>query len=371
MALIAIVGAHPLHRAAAQGGLGLARHDPRASRHGAPRMPQPVLGDIALFVALALAVFAVLFGTRHIDATEHQDGLMLAIATESLVKLVAFLAVGVFVTFWHVRRAGRRCSPRRWSRRDTAADARRARRCWSTLAGDDAAVVRRHPAAAAAVPRHRRREPQRSRDPPRRLAVSALSRADQPVRAADRGRRPAHVPARRASTATCSCWRCRCARLRAARARRLRRRALGGDRDGDRRTRRARHHDLERSRRAAGPAAPRSDPVEPRRTSARCCSTVRRVAIFVILLLAYLYYRFGRRGAARLDRPAVVRGHRAARAGLLRRPVLAARHRARRARRHDGRHSGLGLYAAAAELRGRRPGRQGDPRRAARSASRC
>jgi len=60
----------------------------------------PVLGDIALFVALSMAAFAVLFGTRHIDATEHQDGLMLAIATESLVKLIAFLAVGVFVTFW-------------------------------------------------------------------------------------------------------------------------------------------------------------------------------------------------------------------------------------------------------------------------------
>src|SRR5882724_9553051 len=63
-------------------------------------MAQPVLGDIALFVALAMAAFAVLFGTRHIDATEHQDGLMLAIATESIVKLVAFVAVGVFVTFF-------------------------------------------------------------------------------------------------------------------------------------------------------------------------------------------------------------------------------------------------------------------------------
>ena len=41
---------------------------------------QPVLGDIALYVAVAMAIFAVLFGTRHIDATEHQDGLMLAIA---------------------------------------------------------------------------------------------------------------------------------------------------------------------------------------------------------------------------------------------------------------------------------------------------
>jgi Na+/proline symporter/signal transduction histidine kinase len=61
---------------------------------------RPVLGDISLFVALLMATFAVLFGTRHIDATEHQDGLMLAIATESLVKLFAFLAVGIFVTFW-------------------------------------------------------------------------------------------------------------------------------------------------------------------------------------------------------------------------------------------------------------------------------
>ena len=60
---------------------------------------QPMFGDSALFVALFMAAFAVLFGTRHIDATEHQDGLMLAIATESIVKLVAFLAVGIFVTF--------------------------------------------------------------------------------------------------------------------------------------------------------------------------------------------------------------------------------------------------------------------------------
>jgi Na+/proline symporter/signal transduction histidine kinase len=60
---------------------------------------QPLLGDVALFIAFLMAAFAVLFGTRHIDATEHQDGLMLAIATESIIKLVAFLAVGIFVTF--------------------------------------------------------------------------------------------------------------------------------------------------------------------------------------------------------------------------------------------------------------------------------
>jgi Na+/proline symporter/signal transduction histidine kinase/CheY-like chemotaxis protein len=60
----------------------------------------PIVGNIALFVTVAMAAFAVLFGTRHTDATEHQHGLMLAVATESIVKLVAFIAAGAFVTFW-------------------------------------------------------------------------------------------------------------------------------------------------------------------------------------------------------------------------------------------------------------------------------
>jgi Na+/proline symporter len=46
-----------------------------------------------------MGIFAMLFGTRHIDTTEHQDGMILAIAVESLVKLVAFIAVGCFVVF--------------------------------------------------------------------------------------------------------------------------------------------------------------------------------------------------------------------------------------------------------------------------------
>jgi Na+/proline symporter/signal transduction histidine kinase len=50
-----------------------------------------------LAIALMLAVFAMAFGTRRIDPTEHQDGLILAIAAESIVKLVAFLVVGAFV----------------------------------------------------------------------------------------------------------------------------------------------------------------------------------------------------------------------------------------------------------------------------------
>jgi len=52
--------------------------------------------DTALVVATALAVFAILFGTRKIDVTEHHEGMMIAIAFESVVKLLAFVAVGVF-----------------------------------------------------------------------------------------------------------------------------------------------------------------------------------------------------------------------------------------------------------------------------------
>ena len=63
----------------------------------------------------------MLFGTRHIDATEHQDGLMLAIAAESIVKLFAFLAVGIFVTFWMFDGPVRAVRRRRWSRPATAA----------------------------------------------------------------------------------------------------------------------------------------------------------------------------------------------------------------------------------------------------------
>src|SRR6202158_2153083 len=63
----------------------------------------PIIGDMALIVTLAMGAFAVLFGTRQTDATEHQHGLMLAVATESIVKLVAFIAAGRLVTFWMFR----------------------------------------------------------------------------------------------------------------------------------------------------------------------------------------------------------------------------------------------------------------------------
>ena len=97
VALIAIVGMIPyialqLEAVSSSVGTIMSEATPGAAL-------QPMLGDSAMFVALFMAAFAVLFGTRHTDATEHQDGLMLAIAVESIVKLVAFLAVGTFVTF--------------------------------------------------------------------------------------------------------------------------------------------------------------------------------------------------------------------------------------------------------------------------------
>lgn len=63
-----------------------------------PFLP-PTFNDITFLIALGMAIFTWAFGTRHIDATEHQEGLMLAIATEAIVKLAAFLAVGFWVTY--------------------------------------------------------------------------------------------------------------------------------------------------------------------------------------------------------------------------------------------------------------------------------
>ncbi|AUI87215.1 hybrid sensor histidine kinase/response regulator [Vibrio azureus] len=56
-------------------------------------------GRISLFVVGAMAMFTMLFGTRHIDTTEHHRGMMMAIAFESVLKLVAFLVVGVFIVW--------------------------------------------------------------------------------------------------------------------------------------------------------------------------------------------------------------------------------------------------------------------------------
>lgn len=67
-------------------------------------VPDPMFGipayhDTAFYVALILALFAILFGTRHLETTERHEGLVAAVAFESIVKLAAFISVGIFVTY--------------------------------------------------------------------------------------------------------------------------------------------------------------------------------------------------------------------------------------------------------------------------------
>ncbi|MEK9968579.1 MAG: sodium:solute symporter, partial [Ferrovibrio sp.] len=59
----------------------------------------PPWRDTAMFVAGIMGLFTILFGVRHVQATEQHRGMMLAIAFESLIKLAAFLAVGLFVIY--------------------------------------------------------------------------------------------------------------------------------------------------------------------------------------------------------------------------------------------------------------------------------
>src|SRR5580658_6043430 len=70
----------------------------------------PWYRDAALGVALLMALFAVLFGARRVDASEQREGLMLAIAFESLLKLLAFVAVGVF-SYLHLQPGPLRLPP--------------------------------------------------------------------------------------------------------------------------------------------------------------------------------------------------------------------------------------------------------------------
>ena len=100
VALIAIIGSIPYIALQLKAVSSSLEHHPGAHPAGKRRHRSRCSATSRCSSRFSMAAFAVLFGTRHIDATEHQDGLMLAIAAESIVKLVAFVAVGVFVTFW-------------------------------------------------------------------------------------------------------------------------------------------------------------------------------------------------------------------------------------------------------------------------------
>jgi len=77
-------------------------HDPHGDADAVmaeTRMVAAIGADPAFWIALVLAAFTILFGTRHLDASERHEGMVAAVAFESLVKLVAFLAIGAFVTY--------------------------------------------------------------------------------------------------------------------------------------------------------------------------------------------------------------------------------------------------------------------------------
>ena len=66
--------------------------------------PEPAAGhawwaDKGLWIAIVMAAFTILFGVRTVQASEQHRGLIAAVAFESLIKLIAFLAAGVFVTW--------------------------------------------------------------------------------------------------------------------------------------------------------------------------------------------------------------------------------------------------------------------------------
>ncbi len=93
--VIALVGILPyvaLQLKAISSGYALLTAAPGQAHGGGPWWR-----DSTLYFALALAGFTIAFGTRHLDTSERHEGMVAAIALESVVKLLAFIAVGVFV----------------------------------------------------------------------------------------------------------------------------------------------------------------------------------------------------------------------------------------------------------------------------------
>lgn len=60
---------------------------------------QGLVNNNTLYFSIFLAIFIIIFGTRSVDATEKHEGLVAAVAFESIIKLVAFLVAGIFITY--------------------------------------------------------------------------------------------------------------------------------------------------------------------------------------------------------------------------------------------------------------------------------
>lgn len=64
------------------------------------KMSNYIFDDTTTYVAIALALFASYYGTRYVDASEKRKGIVTAVAMESVLKLVFFVTVGVYITFF-------------------------------------------------------------------------------------------------------------------------------------------------------------------------------------------------------------------------------------------------------------------------------
>jgi Na+/proline symporter/signal transduction histidine kinase len=64
-----------------------------------PKVQHIFLDDLTFYIAIGLGIFTIIFGTRKIDSTERHEGMVAAIAAESIIKALAFLVVGIFVTY--------------------------------------------------------------------------------------------------------------------------------------------------------------------------------------------------------------------------------------------------------------------------------
>ncbi|CAL95029.1 sensor histidine kinase [Azoarcus olearius] len=100
--VIAVVGTVPyiaLQLKAISSGYHVLSSGAGAAVNGPAAAPAAWFDDSTFYLALTLAAFTILFGTRHLDTTERHEGMVAAIAFESVIKLLAFLAVGAYVTF--------------------------------------------------------------------------------------------------------------------------------------------------------------------------------------------------------------------------------------------------------------------------------
>ena len=62
-------------------------------------LPHSLWNDTGLIVAMVMAVFCILFGTRYVNSSEHHEGLILAIAFESIIKILALALVATLAMF--------------------------------------------------------------------------------------------------------------------------------------------------------------------------------------------------------------------------------------------------------------------------------